>query len=132
MLLKVCITCMHSKNINEFKVTATGETIQINQKITCTDSNVIYCIQCKKCNLQYVGKTTSQFKSRAIGHRSSVQMKKGPVGEHFSSPGHKSADMLMFAFEKVIKNDPFTVSARERFYIDKMDVIRNGLNKNRT
>ncbi len=40
--------------------------------------------------------------------------------------------MLFFAIEKVVKNDLFIVGARERFYKDKMDVLRKGINKNRT
>jgi len=40
--------------------------------------------------------------------------------------------MFFFAFEKIIKDDPFIVGARERFYIDKMEVIQHGINKNRT
>jgi len=34
--------------------------------------------------------------------------------------------------EKIIKDDPLIVGARERFYIDKMAVIQHGINKNRT
>ena len=29
----------------------------------------------------------------------------------------------------IAKDNPFIVGARERFYIDKMDVLRNGINK---
>ncbi len=36
------------------------------------NQNVIYCIQCKKCNMQYVGKTITSFKKRATAHRLSV------------------------------------------------------------
>jgi hypothetical protein len=45
---------------------------------------------------------------------------------------HSISDMFFFAIEKVVKEDPFVVGARERFYIDKMDVLRKGINKNRT
>jgi hypothetical protein len=41
-------------------------------------------------------------------------------------------NMFFLAFEKIIKDDPFIVIARERFYIDKMEVIQHGINKNRT
>ena len=141
---KVCRTCAHSYNIQEFVVTATGEKIQIQQKITCTDKNVIYCIECIKCNQQYVGKTSMQFKTRANQHRRSVEIalsekKKGatdhnitPVALHFSQKNHSQNDMFFFAFEKVINSDPFVIGARERFYIDKMQVVEKGINRNRT
>ena len=152
----MCKTCAYSDNKDQFSVTATGEKIKISQKITCTDKNVICCIQCKKCQMQYVGKTISKFKTRAACHIRNVenaqeQKKKhqqslknnpkekieppknaGPVGEHFTQKNHSISDMLFFAFEKVVNGDIFIVGARERFYIDKMDVLRKGINKNRT
>jgi peptide-methionine (R)-S-oxide reductase len=143
----ICKTCDYSENKTEFMVTATGETIKINQKITCTDKNVIYCIHCQKCGMQYVGKTTQKFKTRVTQHQNSVRtadrgknstdkekkdIKIGPVAEHFNQKSHTMADMLFFAFEKVQNGDPFIVGARERFYIDKMEVLERGINKNRT
>jgi hypothetical protein len=41
------------------------------------------------------------------------------------------SNMIFFAFEKVLKDDPFIIRARERFYIDKMEVIQYGINKKR-
>jgi len=41
-------------------------------------------------------------------------------------------NMFFFAFQKIIKDDTFIIRARERFYIDKMDVIQHGISKNRT
>ena len=106
--------------------------------------------------MQYVGKTITSFKKRATAHRLSVNnaqknkkehlqaqktnqgekiekpKNEGPVGEHFAQKNHSISDMFFFAIEKVVKDDPFIVGARERFYIDKMDVLRKGINKNRT
>jgi hypothetical protein len=73
-------------------------------------------------------KTTSKFKDRF-----SVDNKKScPISDHFNLPGHSMSNMIFFAFEKVLKDDPFIIGARERFYIDKMEVIQHGINKNRT
>ena len=83
--------------------------------------------------MQYVGKTTSKFKDRATAHRFSVDNQKScPISDHFNLPGHNKNNMFFFAFEKVVQDDPFIVGARERFYIDKMEVIQHGINKNRT
>jgi hypothetical protein len=41
-------------------------------------------------------------------------------------------NIFFFAFEKIIKDGKFIVGARERFYIDKLEVIQHGINKNRT
>ena len=40
--------------------------------------------------------------------------------------------MLFYAFKKAVNGDISIVGARERFYIHKMDVLRKGINKNRT
>ena len=129
----VCNLCPYTKNISEFTVTATKELFEIKQKITCTDKNIIYCIECIKCKKQYVGKTKDSFKKRASEHKNTVRTEKSTtLGEHFNQAGHSISDMLFFGIEKVVKSDPFVLGARERFYIDRFGVLGKGLNKNRT
>ena len=67
-----CMTCKYSRDMKSFKCTATGETINIIQKISCTDSNIIYVIECLLCRKQYVGRTSGQFRVRMNAHRSIV------------------------------------------------------------
>ena len=50
---------------------------------------------------------------------------------HFSTNGHTSKDMRIYAIEEVF-GDEFTLQARERFYINKADTVRKGLNTYRT
>ena len=63
-----CMTCKYSRDMKSFKCTATGETINIIQKISCTDSNIIYVIECLLCRKQYVGRTSGQFRVRMNAH----------------------------------------------------------------
>ena len=42
---------------------------QIKSHITCETSNVIYMVQCTKCNLQYIGETKRRLKERFNEHR---------------------------------------------------------------
>ena len=42
---------------------------QIKSHITCETSNVIYMIQCSKCNLQYIGESKCRLKERFNEHR---------------------------------------------------------------
>ena len=125
--------------MSSFKVKATGKIKEINQKITCGDTNVIYCIECEKCGLQYVGKTKNSFKLRCSQHSYAVKSydakedkHSGPVAEHFNRPGHSKENMLFFALERVVSTDPIILGTRERLYIDEMDVINRGINRNRT
>ena len=126
-----CITCTHSRNMTSFKSYATGEIINISQNLTCTDTNVIYCIQCDKCGMQYIGKTKNQFRTRMIQHRNSIGSSTSSVALHFEKKGHSSHNFICFAIEKVL-GDCFVLAARERFYIDRLDVVAKGMNSNRT
>ena len=51
--------------------------------------------------------------------------------DHFSTNGHSSKDMLIYAIEQVYGDD-FTLQARERFLINKAATVMKGLNSYRT
>ena len=36
---------------------------------SCTSQNVIYLIECKRCNKQYIGQTNQQVSRRMTSHR---------------------------------------------------------------
>jgi len=127
-----CTTCKYSRDVKQFKCTATGELITINQKICCTDSNVIYVIECSLCLSQYVGRTSGQFRTRMNAHRSSIGKSQTAIAKHFELKDHQLHHFVCFAIEIVSSSDPFILGARERLYIDKMDVIARGININRT
>ena len=58
------------------------------------------------------------------------------VGVHFRSAGHSHSDMSMLQIEQVRSSDPFVLEARERYWIQKyqsvknqaVDVVEHGLN----
>jgi len=66
-----------------------------------------------------------------IQHRNSIGTSKSRVALHFESRGHSSHNFECFAIEKVFGNG-FVLAARERYYIDKLDVVAKGMNANRT
>ena len=47
------------------------------------------------------------------------------------SNGHSSRDMLIYAIE-IVHGDVVTTGVRERYWINKLDTIRNGLNTYKT
>ena len=52
-------------NSNTFSSAQTGKTYLATnnkQRFSCSSTNVVYLVHCKKCNLQYVGSTTTEFK----------------------------------------------------------------------
>ena len=58
------------------------------------------------------------------------------VGVHFRSAGHSHSDMRVLPIEKVRSSDPFVLEARERYWIQKyqsvkdqaVDVVEHGMN----
>ena len=63
---------------------------------------------------------------RVTDHRSTSKMY-----AHFSSRGHTTADLRIYGIEQIFGDD-FVSLTRERFFSDRADTIRNGLNTYRT
>ena len=57
---------------SKFQSSATGRHYAIRQKLSCSSKNVIYLATCCKCNLQYVGSTSTEFKIRFRNHKSNM------------------------------------------------------------
>ena len=64
---------------SNFKSLSTGRTYKINQNLSCSSKIVVYLDSCKKCNLQYVGSTSTEFKVRFRNHKSSMRRNKKKV-----------------------------------------------------
>jgi len=127
-----CTTCSFSENVKSFRCHATGEEISLTQDLKCTDKGVIYVICCRHCNQQYVGKTSGTFRARMDAHRTAIRGSSDTtVAAHFKLPGHKFHHFFAFPIE-LVTGDPFTIGARERYWINKLDVISRGINCNRT
>ena len=56
---------------------------KIRQKVNCLSSYIIYLGTCKKCQGQYVGKSTQQFKERHSGHKQEIKNEIGGLGQHY-------------------------------------------------
>ena len=68
----------------------TSKKIEINGTFNCKTRNVVYCITCEKCKLQYIGQTTRSLDERVrehIGYIRNLHTNQ-PTGEHFNLPGH--------------------------------------------
>ena len=88
-----CNTCAHtnaSPTIN-----TPGKHITINSKYTCASYNVVYLIRCRTCNKIYIGETGRRLGDRLREHLRSTRQTNThlPIGRHFASPRHGSADV---------------------------------------
>ena len=78
---------VESRNFSSLKK---GKSYSIRPNLTCDSKNVIYLASCTKCQLQYIGSTTTEFKVRFKNHKSSMvtNKKSCEVAVHFNSTSH--------------------------------------------
>ena len=62
--------------------------------VSCSSSNLIYCITCKRCGIQYVGQTKRALKMRLSEHFLKVTNNdpESEIGGHFNSDHHSGLD----------------------------------------
>ena len=60
------------------------------KKVSCRSSNLIYCITCTRCDMQYVGQTSLRIKDRFVHHYYSIERPDltKVVGRHFAARDH--------------------------------------------
>ena len=75
--------------------------MQCKTNITCNSSNVIYCIECKRCNSRYVGQTKRKIKDRLREHIYGIKNQKDTdISYHFNRNGHEGKkDMKVYILE---------------------------------
>ena len=128
---KNCATCPYiSHGLTTHTFFSTGETLPIKSNLTCDTKNLIYMIQCNRCNLQSIGETKRRLKDRL--NTAVPNLKPTTAAKHFlSSPNHTANDMQMqlIPIEKIFSNRDSIRKARETFLIQKGRTINpDGLN----
>ena len=126
---KQCLACpfiMEGKDIKSGKLTW-----KINKPVNCQTSNIIYMIECNKCNEKYIGETERQLKFRISEHKGYINNNiwSKATGAHFNLPGHSINNMSVTIIEKVKKADESYRKEREKFYIRKFNTFYRGLNR---
>ena len=136
-----CKTCDYINVCSSFKSNVTNRQYSIVSPHACLDcgtKNVIYLIFCKKCGVQYVGKTSQTLRSRFNNHRTRLkQLCDLFLYEHFNSDGHTHNDISIMPIEEVILMPgerlslAQKLSAREEFWYKELgSVYPYGLNDN--
>ncbi|XP_035274238.1 nuclear GTPase SLIP-GC-like isoform X3 [Anguilla anguilla] len=123
-----CLCCRQiTKGTDKFQSTATGKQYNITQHLTCKTPSVIYIIQCKKCPVQYVGKTATTLQRRFTDHRSSIRYRQHrPISDHFNNHDHSLEDLILFPIEQV--NGSEALKEREFYWIRELETMAHGLN----
>ena len=80
-----------------------GKKYTIHSRLSCDSKNVIYLASCKKCRLQYVGSTTTDFRIRFHNHKSAMLTNKTTceVAVHLNKIPHTLGDFLFQCIDQV-------------------------------
>lgn len=132
--MKKCNKCVVCPYVDECKYVYNAHDntqIKINKPVSCETENVVYIVNCKKCNMKYVGETGRSFKTRMKEHRGYIRNKmlSEPTGEHFNRPGHDISHFSCTIIEKCdFFSKPFRVR-REQVFIDLFHTKYSGMNR---
>ena len=113
---KKCRYC--PKLISTGRITSkiTGRTYITKTNICCQSNNLVYCIECKICNLQYVGETYRRIMDRFQGHFSNIRSNNPSndslIRHHFNQSDHKGIDDLNIYVLDFIHMAPKSIGTR--------------------
>ena len=126
-----CLICPFVQTCKNVKATSNNTTVDINASVNCKTTNIIYCITCQKCKMQYIGESERSIQERFSEHKTYVasnQVSKA-TGAHFNLPGHSISEMRVVILEKVHSLDPLLRKEREELFICNFNTKYKGLNK---
>ena len=121
---KNCATCpCISHGLTTYTFFSTGETHPIKSNLTCETKNLIYMIQCNRCNLQYIGlgETKRRLKDQFNENRRTIdnpnsKSKPTTAAEHFlSSPNHTANDIQLIPSKKSFRTETLSVRPGKLF-----------------
>lgn len=118
-----CKNCQYMKPTDEFE-DHSGEKHKVQHPITCKTSNLVYLIQCKKCNKKYVGESGNPLHIAMNDHRSK---KTRPVAAHFCQDDHSMEDLEVIGIETGFE-DTEARQAKKSEWISTLETIEHGLN----
>lgn len=131
-----CGTCPFMVCTERVLSSAGDFSLKISRSVTCSTSNVVYCISCNKpgCqNIQYIGETGRRLDERFREHVGYVRNdnQSQPTGHHFNLPGHSLSNMQVVILESCKENSPTYRKLREQYFINQFNTLAKGLNKKR-
>ena len=89
-----CKYCHSLDTSGQIKSHTLKRNFPAKHSVCCKSHNLVYCLTCNICGLQYVGQTKRTFHVRLYEHFKDVQNKDPtkPLGRHFALPNHSQND----------------------------------------
>ncbi len=98
-----CQTCQHWIKTTTITSTVTGESFPVDKSMSCKTENCIYLIQCKICQLQYVGESSRAISKRYTEHKSRINhYNEDDVTDlytHFNQSPHTFNDVMIIGLQ---------------------------------
>ena len=129
-----CGACAHLTDsprevIKEVAIHSSGEVIQIQDQINCKTKSVLYLLQSRKNPSQYAGQTGATIGTRTMQHGGDIDSEADkPVSNHFKITGSSRRDLKVTPFMRVKNNNPWVRLHLERLFINKHNLIEDGIN----
>jgi len=101
--------------------------------VCCESHNIVYCLTCKICGLQYVGMTKRRFQDRLREHFRNIRKSnlQDPIGKHFNLPGHhndpKNVESHILSFITKPGNTSAALTMRLKFELQWIFRLRTSL-----
>lgn len=125
-----CVSCLYINEASEFGSTYCQSEFTITGKLDCNSKNVVYLIECNKCNEQYVGETSKTLKARLSNHVSDINRYQDTnVAQHFNQHDHngvndlKITPILQIPESGSKVKDMLTRRKHETFFIKKLKTM---------
>jgi len=132
-----CECCLYLKSASDFSSKHTLTEFTITGKLTCQSTNIVYLIECKRCEEQYIGETSRSLKIRLGNHLSNIRLfKDTSVAEHFNQNDHDgNLDLMITPILQIPDQgskvkDTLTRKKYETFFIEKLkSMAPDGMNE---
>ena len=134
-----CRYCTKLSTCGRITSKVTGRSYVAKTNVTCQSNNLIYCIECKTCGVQYVGETYRRLMDRFQGHYSNIRNKNpnsdSLIRAHFNQSDHNGLQDLTIHILDFIHMAPKSIRTRnlrrkiEQNWIHRLKtVFPSGLN----
>ena len=124
---KECRYCPKLNTKGKITSTVTKRTYSAKIHILCQSSNLVYCITCKRCGIQYIGQTKRRLMDRFQDnfYKIGKNVSNSNIATHFNSQDHEGLDDVEISEVDFIHCSPASKIARRlRHKIEKNWIFR--------